>query len=371
MFDRNVGENINTFFVEFSLDLTGSWLDKPPIKPNNDLLLQARGCRETTGVWDRGLLRPASDRFLTPKAQADKEQTAFLTAPNNKCVDQNIENFLSNKALVCNSGGKGKVLNLPREVFEIQTLEFPETPLWSTLDAHSRGSLKASATGAQINSEFTKNLDFILSNWDNNVDLQQEPSAVPLHQTLTGDTLKNLFIAYRNASQLMYVSSNSAMDWNKASIAACRHEGRQQVLEASLPGQEDLKRELLDSGYGYDLFGHISLTTMSLFTGVTVDKSKVILFPKGNTNKATGGVRVAKRKHSAIQSGNSGTKIVKQKPKVPFFNANTSGGRSGGQSSGRNEGASGSGGSSSSKNFNFKRGGGARGRKPRKRGKKR
>ena len=93
---------------------------------------------------------------------------------------------------------------------------------------------------------------------------------------------------------------------------------------------------------------------MSFFTGIS--------FFKSNTNKATGVVHIAKHKFSEIQSGNSVTKIVKQKPKAPISNANTSAGRSGGQSSGRNEGARVSGSSSFSKNY-IKRGGGAGGYK--------
>ena len=48
---------------------------------------------------------------------------------------------------------KCKVVNLPRQVFDVQTVKFPETPLWFTLDANARGSLKASARGAQINAD--------------------------------------------------------------------------------------------------------------------------------------------------------------------------------------------------------------------------
>ena len=100
---------------------------------------------------------------------------------------------------------------------------------------------------------------------------------------------------------------------------------------------------------------------MSFFTGIS--------FFKSNTNKATGVVHIAKHKFSEIQSGNSVTKIVKQKPKAPISNANTSAGRSGGQSSGCNEGARVSS-SSSSKNY-IKRGGGAGGyKKPKRHGRK-
>ena len=91
--------------------------------------------------------------YIYPKTQADKEQAVFLTVPNSKCVDQEIENFLSSGALVINSWKKCKVVNLPRQVFDVQTVKFPETPLWFTLDANARGSLKASASGAQINAD--------------------------------------------------------------------------------------------------------------------------------------------------------------------------------------------------------------------------
>ena len=91
--------------------------------------------------------------YIYPKTQADKEQAVFLTVPNSKCVDQEIENFLSSGALVINSWKKCKVVNLPRQVFDVQTVKFPETPLWFTLDANARGSLKASARGAQINAD--------------------------------------------------------------------------------------------------------------------------------------------------------------------------------------------------------------------------
>ena len=44
--------------------------------------------------------------YIHPKTQADKEQAVFVTVPNSKCVDQEIENFLSSGALVINSWKK-------------------------------------------------------------------------------------------------------------------------------------------------------------------------------------------------------------------------------------------------------------------------
>ena len=270
--DRS-GAKSKKFMVEFDLAIEGTWLQEPV--PNSRV--KVGSSFESVGLFPATLKRPIANRYLTPKGIDSNESTIkeevvsneFMTSLPLKCRSDPLKSFFKEGPLVRSDGGTKKAFDVPFELFNVKKVEWPGSyPIFSNIDCHARNSLQGCAAVSQLVSALRDRNQGFLENWDQTVkfsDGEFVNSDSKLLDNFTNDQMHFELWMARATSELVLFELENIMDLLKATITACRHEGRKLVLEASNKKSGDpIYEELLNSAYNSPtLFGPVSDSLMS------------------------------------------------------------------------------------------------------------
>ena len=270
--DRS-GSKSKKFTIEFDLDIEGTWLQEPP--PNTRV--KVGNSFETVGLFPSTLKRPIANRYLTPKGLDSSESTIkeevvsneFMSSLPLKCKSELLKGFFKEGPLVRSDGGTKKAFDVPFELFNVKKVDWPGAyPIFSNIDCHGRHSLQGCAAVSQLISALRDRNQNFLENWDKSVKFSDGEfinSASKLMDNFSKDQMHFELWMTRATSELVLYELENVMDLLKATITACRHEGRKLVLEASNKKSGDpIYEELLNSAYSAPtLFGPVSDSLMS------------------------------------------------------------------------------------------------------------
>ena len=270
--DRS-GSKSKKFTIEFDLNIEGTWLQDPP--PNSRV--RVGNSFETVGLFPSTLKRPIANRYLTPKGLDGSDSTIkddvvsneFMTSLPLKCRSAPLKEFFKEGPLIRSDGGTKKAFDVPFELFNIKKVEWPGPyPIFSNIDCHGRHSLQGCAAVSQLISALRDRNQNFLEKWDQNVKFSNGEfvnSASKLMDNFSKDQMHFELWMTRATSELVLFELENVMDLLKATITACRHEGRKLVLEASNKKSGDpVYEELLNSAYSAPtLFGPVSDSLMS------------------------------------------------------------------------------------------------------------
>ena len=268
--DRS-GSKSKKFTIEFDLDIEGTWLQEPV--PNTRV--KVGNSFETVGLFPGTIKRPIANRYLTPKG-LDSESTSkdevsneIMTSLPLKCKSEPLKSFFKEGPLVRSDGGTKKALDVPFELFNVKKIDWPGSfPNFSIIDCHARNSLQGCAAVSQLVSDLRDRNQGFLEKWDQTVKFSDGDFVNSDSKLMDNFTIEQMHFELwmsRTTSELVLFELENVMDLLKATIAACRHEGRKIVLEASNKKSGDpIYEELLNSAYcSPTLFGPVTDSLMS------------------------------------------------------------------------------------------------------------